>query len=147
MGARLYNPSTSRFLSTDPVYGGSANPYDYCNGDSVNCTDLSGKYSCRFHSWWQNDSHKWGQAICHVSDRDINTDWVALLGIIGAGLGALIGGVGGAVIGALIGYGVTWAYNRACTHHRGMIFYAEVRAHKVWRFSYPDRSGWWFACM
>lgn len=39
MGVRLYNPKTGRFLSTDPVYGGNANAYEYCTGDPVNCSD------------------------------------------------------------------------------------------------------------
>ncbi|MEU7873503.1 RHS repeat-associated core domain-containing protein [Dactylosporangium sp. NPDC049140] len=43
MGARLYNPITGRFLQVDPVPGGSANRYDYCFGDPVNCRDLDGK--------------------------------------------------------------------------------------------------------
>jgi RHS repeat-associated protein len=43
MGVRLYNGATGRFLQVDPVSGGSANAYDYCNGDPVNCTDLDGK--------------------------------------------------------------------------------------------------------
>jgi hypothetical protein len=43
MGVRLYNATTERFLSVDPVRGGNANPYDYCNGDPVNCFDLDGK--------------------------------------------------------------------------------------------------------
>ena len=45
MGVRLYNPLTGRFLQEDPIYGGNANPYEYCNGDPVNCTDLDGKWS------------------------------------------------------------------------------------------------------
>ncbi|MGW5402542.1 DNRLRE domain-containing protein [Streptomyces sp. NPDC003952] len=43
MGVRLYNPATGRFLSTDPIPGASANAYDYCNADPVNCTDLNGR--------------------------------------------------------------------------------------------------------
>ncbi|MGW0435028.1 DNRLRE domain-containing protein [Micromonospora sp. NPDC003197] len=43
MGVRLYNPTTGRFLQTDPVYGGNANPYDYCSGDPINCFDLDGR--------------------------------------------------------------------------------------------------------
>jgi RHS repeat-associated protein len=43
MGARLYAPGSGRFLSVYPVYGGSANSYEYCFGDSTNCTDLSGE--------------------------------------------------------------------------------------------------------
>ncbi|MDQ1713838.1 MAG: hypothetical protein QOE45_3288 [Frankiaceae bacterium] len=43
MGVRLYNPATGRFLQTDPVYGGSANPYDYANQDPLNTFDLDGR--------------------------------------------------------------------------------------------------------
>lgn len=42
MGARLYMPQLGRFLQTDPVPGGSANAYDYANGDPLNKFDLSG---------------------------------------------------------------------------------------------------------
>jgi RHS repeat-associated protein len=45
MGVRLYNPTTGRFLQTDPVPGGSCNDYDYTCGDPINKTDLDGK-------WW-----------------------------------------------------------------------------------------------
>lgn len=45
MGVRLYSPETGRFLSVDPVAGGSASAYDYCSGDPVNCTDLAGTWS------------------------------------------------------------------------------------------------------
>jgi hypothetical protein len=38
------DPATGRFLQTDPVPGGSANNYDYCNGDPVNCYDLAGTW-------------------------------------------------------------------------------------------------------
>lgn len=44
MGARLYSPSLGRFLTVDPIEGGSATAYDYCNADPVNCTDLDGKW-------------------------------------------------------------------------------------------------------
>jgi RHS repeat-associated protein len=42
MGARQYVPGMGRFLSVDPVEGGSANDYDYCSGDSINCADPLG---------------------------------------------------------------------------------------------------------
>ena len=50
MGYRLYNPQTGRFLSVDPVLGGSANSYDYVGQDPINRLDLSGKWSsCSTH--------------------------------------------------------------------------------------------------
>jgi len=42
MGVRTYNPVTGRFLSVDPQYGGSCNPYDYVCADPVNEKDPSG---------------------------------------------------------------------------------------------------------
>ena len=36
----------SRFLEVDPIPGGSANNYDYVNGDPVNGSDLDGSRAC-----------------------------------------------------------------------------------------------------
>ncbi|MFD1833095.1 DNRLRE domain-containing protein [Streptomyces desertarenae] len=44
MGVRLYNPATGRFLSTDPVQGGSANAYEYAYADPRNKYDLDGRW-------------------------------------------------------------------------------------------------------
>ncbi|WP_406003453.1 DNRLRE domain-containing protein [Streptomyces sp. NBC_00829] len=43
MGIRLYNSGTGRFLSIDPVNGGSCNSYDYVCADPVNMLDLDGR--------------------------------------------------------------------------------------------------------
>lgn len=47
MGARLYNPIPSIFLSPDAVQGGNATPYVY-PADPVNNQDLTGLYSYSF---------------------------------------------------------------------------------------------------
>jgi RHS repeat-associated protein len=42
MGARPYDPTTGRFLSVDPISGGSLNNYDYAGQDPINNYDLAG---------------------------------------------------------------------------------------------------------
>ncbi|MGW2768095.1 DNRLRE domain-containing protein [Streptomyces sp. NPDC001275] len=79
MGVRLYNPATGRFLSADPVPGGSCNAYDYACADPVNNDDVTGCATCRVpkHAWtgrsfstvlrttrwsyssWQNYNYHW----------------------------------------------------------------------------------------
>ncbi|WP_246156794.1 DNRLRE domain-containing protein [Streptomyces xiamenensis] len=61
MGSRLYNPASGRFLSVDPVFGGSANAYEYCNADPINCYDLLGtfKYSYWKNAWWSPLQYHW----------------------------------------------------------------------------------------
>lgn len=44
MGARIYNPTTGRFLTTDPVPGGNSNAYTY-PPDPINAQDLDGSAS------------------------------------------------------------------------------------------------------
>ena len=42
MGARPYDPVLGRFVTTDPIEGGSLNAYDYSGQDPVNSFDLTG---------------------------------------------------------------------------------------------------------
>ena len=54
MGARLYNPTSGRFASTDPVVGSGCNAYDYVCGDPVDKDDISGQWGIgkRVWHWW-----------------------------------------------------------------------------------------------
>ncbi|MBV9871349.1 MAG: hypothetical protein JO214_12080 [Frankiaceae bacterium] len=45
MGVRVYNPYEGRFLSVDPIEGGSANRYDYANQDPIDGRDFGGTSS------------------------------------------------------------------------------------------------------
>lgn len=60
MGVRLYNPATGRFLSTDPIYGGNSNAYEYCTGDPVNCYDLDGSFR---YSYWKTPWWAWWSPV------------------------------------------------------------------------------------
>ena len=61
MGARQYSPRLGRFLETDPITGGSANPYAYTYGDPNNTNDVTGK--CPECGWLALVSAYYGPGI------------------------------------------------------------------------------------
>ncbi|MFD4951459.1 DNRLRE domain-containing protein [Streptomyces sp. NPDC058451] len=63
MGVRLYNPTTGRFLSVDPVYGGNLNAYEYAHADPLNRFDLDGRLSWVRKQWnrFNNKRHRVGR--------------------------------------------------------------------------------------
>jgi RHS repeat-associated protein len=80
MGVRLYDPGLGRFLGVDPIDGGSANTYDYCNADPINCRDLTGEFS-----------FSWASVAI----------WALVTGAI-VGCGALAAGTAGLAAGACV---------------------------------------------
>uniref|UniRef100_UPI002FDBE296 RHS repeat-associated core domain-containing protein n=1 Tax=Streptomyces sp. IBSBF 3136 TaxID=2903524 RepID=UPI002FDBE296 len=58
---RLYNPTTGRFLTTDPVYGGNANAYEYVTADPLNQYDLDGRSRFR----WIGRTIRWFPRAYH----------------------------------------------------------------------------------
>ncbi|MFH8471173.1 RHS repeat-associated core domain-containing protein [Streptomyces sp. NPDC018000] len=63
MDARLYDPAAGRFLSFDPVRGGSANAYDYANADPVNQFGLDGRVSA-WRKKYEEDARYYNSRGC-----------------------------------------------------------------------------------
>ncbi|MFI5912411.1 DNRLRE domain-containing protein [Dactylosporangium sp. NPDC051541] len=106
MGARLYSPGLGRFLSVDPVPGGSASAYDYCNGDAVNCTDTAGEAACRKRMMSRGSPFKvplrttWRLVMrCYISDTVV----VAGISALGWAAGMYAGIVAGLLLTGAVG--------------------------------------------
>lgn len=108
MGVRLYNPSTGRFQSMDPIPGGNANAYEYVYADPLNRYDLDGQWSWG-KKWWKKNGRKWKR-------RALRGAVYGAAAFATAGACAATGGFGcivaGAAIGAAGGAGDYWAKRR-----------------------------------
>ncbi|HVV12772.1 MAG TPA: PA14 domain-containing protein [Amycolatopsis sp.] len=120
MGARAYSPLLGRFLQVDPVDGGSANDYDYVNGDPINNVDLDGR--CPWYVSWACSA---GRAIAgagRATGRFFANNWRTIAGV---GV-AILGGVAASVCGATIVCGV------AVGVLGGIAAYSVGTAHPTW---------------
>ncbi|SOD71662.1 RHS repeat-associated protein [Jatrophihabitans sp. GAS493] len=92
MGARLYNPATGRFLTTDPIPGGNPNTYTYPL-DPINQLDLTGQWGFR----------KWIKKHSKVIGRVVAVAGIVALAATGVGMIAegsmLVGAIGLAATG------------------------------------------------
>ena len=98
MGARLYNPTTGRFTSPDPVVGGNENTYNYPN-DPIGMVDLDGRWG--IPSWSEIRDH-----VSRHRNTYITIASVALaVAVPGVGIGAAL-----ALRGAVYGLRAVHAY-------------------------------------
>ncbi|MET7708579.1 RHS repeat-associated core domain-containing protein [Micromonospora sp. NPDC005413] len=149
MGARIYNPTMGRFGSVDAVYGGNLNSYEYCAGDAVNCTDVSGlarvpcsKTSYKKYWTWYGGTTRDVKLRCTITHRVLTDYWDLLEGI------TIVGGIAGvfyppAAATAGVVMAARWAmmniYRRKCTQQYGVwVDYRIItyRNNKVW-------TGYW----
>ncbi len=69
MGGRSYVPQLGRFLTPDPVFGGSDNPYDYAGQDPVNAFDLTGETRDPGDGRATKASKKWARKAARTADK------------------------------------------------------------------------------
>jgi RHS repeat-associated protein len=58
MGVRSYVPTMGRFTTVDPVFGGSANSYDYANQDPLNAFDLDGRDATKCYTYSESRTRR-----------------------------------------------------------------------------------------
>lgn len=97
MGARPYDPTLGRFLTVDPIAGGSANDYDYVSGDPINDFDLDGTM-CFVKCGWKKAAKKIGK-------RALKSRFVRMT-VAGLGAAAICAGTGGLGCVVLAGAGI-----------------------------------------
>ena len=162
MGARVYNPSSGRFLSGDAVYGGNANSYEYATGDPVNKQDVSGNWSCRRSSSvsvkkWYYYWGTWGgyrasmNYYCKFSHNDMR--WLSRIGFAYAILGAIAAYFSGpfgaalAVAGIAIAW-IWWEYDERCSRKRGGTYGGRMHVYynRKWQRQWVTNSTRYLSC-
>jgi hypothetical protein len=116
MGARTYVPALGRFLESDPVVNGGANPYAYANGDPVNGHDTTGTTD----KWW---APLIGAVVAVVVG--------VVIGVATAGVGtaAAIGwGIAAAAIGGALGEVTTELINTGTVDIKAVGYSAAIDA-------------------
>ena len=91
MGIRVFDAKTGRFLQTDPVYGGNANPYVY-PADPVNRYDLDGRKAIKKYN---KNGASCGYFSCTMKMRRRRTgmliDLLKLGSVTSGGVGTVLG--------------------------------------------------------
>ena len=109
MGVRLYNPTTGRFLTVDPVPGGNDNPYVYVT-NPTDQFDLDG------NCWrWRWCHRAWGWTVRH---RSSIASWAATGACVVSG-----------PLGCAIAQGAAWAVR---TQQRGYRHYRAAAMDGLW---------------
>ncbi|GAB2958403.1 hypothetical protein GCM10023080_017710 [Streptomyces pseudoechinosporeus] len=172
MGVRLYDPTLGRFLSVDPVPGGSANAYDYSAADPVNKVDLNGKWhkwktlyryfgKVKWHMWgfwkscWCRQAGWHMGASVRIYFNKWATNWLADEGPYAAGFWSVVygfalswaGGPYGAAVAALLASYATWVIwmaKRAVKRHKCLGVYSAWKYRGLWW--YPKVYHWYRRC-
>jgi RHS repeat-associated protein len=125
MGVRLYNPTTGRFLTVDPVYGGNPNTYTYPL-DPINKYDLNGKWGWGWaKKAWRSTTNFYNR---HKTAINVVLTVASFIPVVGAG--------------AVAARTALWARAAYGSYRAKSVFRAERTAINYVKVGY--RSGWLF---